>query len=130
MKLVGTHYTFVKIRRIRAKIPDRMAFEVPELWTHTHTHKKCEGTREGTRTASDRGNKRKEQTKADNRQGEHTTSRQNKGRKKGGERGKKHTGARPWHPEEQTAQSRTGNKAKTAARQLKQDSTGKEQTHS
>ena len=34
---------------------------------------------------------------------------------KGGGRGKKHT--RPWHAEEQTAQSRTGNKAKTQQRE-------------
>ena len=36
---------------------------------------------------------------------------------KGGGRGKKHTGTRPWHAEEQTVQSRTGNKAKTQQRE-------------
>jgi len=63
---------------------------------------------EGTRTAShnkDLGNERKA-TKADNRQREHTTSRQNK-RREGGRWGRKHTETHPRH-----AEDRTGNKAK------------------
>jgi len=58
--------------------------------------------------------------------GEHTTSRQNKG--KGG--GRKH-GNQPWQAEEQKRKAEQATKQNhPAARQLKQDSRGKEQTHS
>ena len=73
----------------------------------THTHKRGEGRREGTRTAShnqQRGNKRTKQQRQKQAR-EHTTRRQNKGRKTG------------WHAEEQSAQSKTGNKAKPQQRE-------------
>jgi len=58
--------------------------------------------------------------------GEHTTSRQNKG--KGG--GRKH-GNQPWQAEEQKRKAEQATKQNhPAARQLKQDSKRKEQTHS
>ena len=70
------------------------------------------GRREGTRTASHNKHLRNKRKNNEGREQarEHTTSRQNKGRKKRG--GRKHTGTQPWHAEEQIAQSGTGNKAK------------------
>ena len=49
--------------------------------------------------------------------GEHTTRRQNKGRKTGGGGKKAHRNPKPWHAEEQSAQSKTGNKAKPQQRE-------------
>ena len=86
--------------------------------THTHT-RKGEGGRE-VRAASHNkttGKQEEKQTKADNRQGEHTTSRQNKGRTRG-EGG------------EQSKGEPAKNNKNTAARQLKQDRKGQGQTHS
>ena len=87
--------------------------------TRAHTQ---EGGREGggeTRTASHNkttGKQEEKQSKADSRQGEHTTSRQNAGRK-GGKVWKE---TQPWHAEGQPVQSRRGKKAKKI---------GKAQTH-
>ena len=81
------------------------------VWGFAHTQsgegKRREGGREqGQPATTTKGETRGKQPMQ--------TSRQNKGRKSedGGRR--KHTGAQPWHPEEQTAQSRTGNWSRTA----------------
>ena len=82
-----------------------------------------EGGREQGRPAATNNGKTGEATKAKNRQGGHTTSRQNKGRERGGRKGEKAHGTQPWQAEEQECKAKR-------ARQLKQDSKGKEQTHS
>ena len=95
---------------------------VMQAGTHTYTQQRDGGgEREGTRTAShskQRGNKRKNNEGRQQVTGRGSTqqSRQNKERKRRERGEKKHTGTRPWHAEEQTAQSRTGNKAKTQQR--------------
>lgn len=89
----------VRISRIRAKMPGF-------VWGFAHTQsgegKRREGGREqGQPAATTKGETRGKQ--------QMQTSRQNKGRKSGDGGRRKHTGAQPWHPEEQAAQSRTGN---------------------
>ena len=57
-------------------------------WDFTRAHKRGEGRREGTRTASHNQQwENREATKAENRQGEHTTSSRNKGKERGGREG-------------------------------------------
>ena len=102
-------------------------------FSHTHI---CRGGGEGGReqgqpATTNNGETKDNTTKAENKQREHTTSRQNKERKGGKAGGRKHTGTQPWHAKEQAPPSTTGNKAKPQQwRKVKQDSTGKEQTHS
>jgi hypothetical protein len=86
----------------------------------THTHKRGEGRREGTRTAShnqQRGNKRTKQQRQKTGKGAHNT--QAEQRKENGVACRRAIGAK-----QNRQQSKT-----TAARKLKQDGTGEEQTH-
>ena len=75
------------------------------LWGFTHTQ--AGGGKEGEN--------REKTTKAENRQGAHNKQAEQR-KRKGGERGEKAHGTQPWHAEEQTARSRTGNKEKTQQR--------------
>ena len=87
-------------------------------WDFTRAHKRGEGRREGTRTASHNQQwENREATKAENRQGEHTTSSRNKGKGwKGG--GRKHT--EHWQAEEKERKAKhTTKQNQPPARQLK-----------
>ena len=81
-------------------------------FTHTYSGKGGQGSQPQQTTG-----KRKKNNKADNRQGEHTISRQNQGRE-GKRWGRKHTGTQH-NPtlarRRATAQSRTGDKAKNSS---------------
>ena len=83
------------------------------VWGFTHTSG-GKGKREGTRTAShdqQRGNKRERQRRQETGKGAHNKqAEQRKENFRAGRR--KHTVTQHWHAEEQTAQGRTGNKAK------------------